>query len=166
MANGILHAVKQVRGGVKVSHHKNTADMPVERIAAPSEIVLPMQQHIGAPCQPIVKVGDTVEVGQKIGDTDAFVSAPIHASVSGTVTAIKEIKTATGMISTAVFIENDGEMRLHESVKPPVINSREEFLKAVRESGLVGLGGAGFPTHVKLAFKPDAGIDTRALHYG
>lgn len=164
MANGILHAVKQVRGGVMVSHHKNTKDMPVERISAPNQVVLPMQQHIGAPCQPIVSVGDTVEVGQKIGDTDAFVSAPIHSSVSGKVTAIKEIKTATGMPVTAVFIENDGEMRLHESVKPPVINSREEFLKAIRESGLVGLGGAGFPTHVKLAFKPDAGIDTLVIN--
>lgn len=164
MANGILHAVKKVRGGVMVSHNKNTKDMPVERIAAPKQVVLPMVQHIGAPCQPIVAVGDTVEVGQKIGDTDAFVSAPIHSSVSGTVTAIKEIKTATGMPVTAVFIENDGEMRLHESVKPPVINSREDFLKAIRESGLVGLGGAGFPTHVKLAFKPDAGIDTLVIN--
>ena len=164
MANGILHAVKKVRGGVMVAHHKNTKDMPVERIAAPAQVVLPMVQHIGAPCQPIVKVGDTVEVGQKIGDTDAFVSAPIHSSVSGKVTAIKEIKTATGMPVTAVFIENDGEMRLHESVKPPVINSREDFLKAVRESGLVGLGGAGFPTHVKLSFKPDAGIDTLVIN--
>ena len=164
MANGILHAVKQVRGGVRVSHNKNTKDMPVERIAAPKQVVLPMQQHIGAPCQPIVKVGDTVEVGQKIGDSDAFVSAPIHSSVSGTVSAIKEIKTATGMPVTAVFIDNDGEMRLHESVKPPVINSREDFLKAIRESGLVGLGGAGFPTHVKLSFKPDAGIDTLVIN--
>jgi len=164
MANGILHAVKKVRGGVMVSHHKNTKDMPVERIAAPKQVVLPMVQHIGAPCQPIVKVGDEVAVGQKIGDSDAFVSAPIHSSVSGKVTAIKEIKTATGMPVTAVFIENDGEMRLHESVKPPVINSREDFLKAIRESGLVGLGGAGFPTHVKLAFKPDAGIDTLVIN--
>jgi electron transport complex protein RnfC len=164
MANGILHAVKKVRGGVMVSHHKNTKDMPVERIAAPEQVVLPMSQHIGAPCQPIVSVGDTVDVGQKIGDTDAFVSAPIHSSVSGKVTAIKEIKTATGMPVTAVFIENDGEMRLHESVKQPVIESREEFLKAIRESGLVGLGGAGFPTHVKLAFKPDAGIDTLVIN--
>lgn len=164
MSDGILHAVKKVRGGVSVSHHKNTANMPVVRITPPKQVVLPMQQHIGAPCTPTVQVGDIVDVGQKIGDSDKYVSAPIHASVSGKVTAIKEIKTATGMPTTAVFIENDGEMRLHSSVVPPVINNREDFIKAIRESGLVGLGGAGFPTHVKLNFKQDAGIDTLIIN--
>lgn len=149
---------------MKVSHDKNTKDMPVRRIEAPEFVTLPMSQHIGAPCTPVVKVGDEVKVGQLIGDTDKFVSAPIHSSVSGKVTAIKEIRTATGMKTQAVVIENDGENTLYEGLEVPNIDTREDFLKAVRASGLVGLGGAGFPTHVKLGFKPDAGIDTLIIN--
>lgn len=149
---------------MKVSHDKNTKDMPVRRIEAPEFVTLPMSQHIGAPCTPVVKVGDEVRVGQLIGDTDKFVSAPIHSSVSGKVTAIKEIRTATGMKTQAVVIENDGENTLYEGLEVPNIDTREDFLKAVRASGLVGLGGAGFPTHVKLGFKPDAGIDTLIIN--
>ena len=164
MHSEIIKPVKKVRGGVKVSHDKNTKDMPVRRIEAPDFVTLPMSQHIGAPCTPVVKVGDTVKVGQLIGDTDKFVSAPIHSSVSGKVTAVKEIRTATGMKTQAVIIENDGENALYEGLEVPNIDTREDFLKAVRASGLVGLGGAGFPTHVKLGFKPDAGIDTLIIN--
>ena len=146
--DGVLRAVKKVRGGVKVAHHKNTAELEVVRIPTPSKVVIPMQQHIGAPCEPVVKVGDEVAVGQLIGDSDKFVSAPIHASVSGTVTAIGDIKMPNGSVSKAVTIESDGEMRLWEGIKPPKVESREDLIKAVRDSGLVGLGGAGFPTHV------------------
>ena len=95
---GVLSAVKKVRGGVKVSHHKNTAETEVVRMPAPAKVVIPMQQHIGAPCEPVVKVGDTVAVGQLIGDTDKYISAPIHASVSGTVTAIGDIKMPNNRI--------------------------------------------------------------------
>lgn len=161
---GVLTAVKKVRGGVKVDHRKNTADLETVRIPTPSKVVIPMQMHIGAPCEPVVKVGDTVAVGQLIGDSDKFVSAPIHASISGTVTAIGDIKMPNGTLSKAVTIESDGEMRLWEGIKPPVINSREDFVKAVRDSGLVGLGGAGFPTHVKLNFPADKGIDTLVIN--
>ncbi len=164
MHSEIIKPVKKVRGGVKVSHDKNTKDMPVRRIEAPEFVTLPMSQHIGAPCTPVVKVGDEVKVGQLIGDTDKFVSAPIHSSVSGKVTAIKEIRTATGMKTQAVVIENDGENTLYDGLEVPNIDTREDFLKAVRASGLVGLGGAGFPTHVKLGFKPDAGIDTLIIN--
>ena len=164
MHSEIIKPVKKVRGGVKVSHDKNTKDMPVRRIEAPAFVTLPMSQHIGAPCTPVVKVGDEVKVGQLIGDTDKFVSAPIHSSVSGKVTAIKEIRTATGMKTQAVVIENDGENTLYDGLEVPNIDTREDFLKAVRASGLVGLGGAGFPTHVKLGFKPDAGIDTLIIN--
>lgn len=160
----LIKPVKKVRGGVMVPHSKNTKDMPVRRIPAPEEVVLPMSQHIGAPCEPTVKVGDTVKVGQVVGDSDKYVSAPIHATVSGKVTAIKEMRTATGVVSQAVFIENDGEMENFEDLKPPKIDTREEFITAIRQSGLVGLGGAGFPTHVKLSFKPDAGIDTLVIN--
>lgn len=161
---GVLRAVKKVRGGVKVAHHKNTAELEVVRIPTPSKVVIPMQQHIGAPCEPVVKVGDEVAVGQLIGDSDKFISAPIHASVSGKVTAIGEVKLPNGSVSKAVTIESDGEMRLWGGIKPPKVETREDLIKAVRDSGLVGLGGAGFPTHVKLNFPPDKNIDTLVVN--
>lgn len=164
IVDGVLKAVKKVRGGVKVDHHKNTAHKKVERLPIPSKVVIPMQQHIGAPCEPVVKVGDVVAVGQLIGDTDKYVSAPIHASVSGTVTAIGDVKLPNGVMSKAVTIESDGEMRLWEGIKPPVVETRADLIKAVRDSGLVGLGGAGFPTHVKLNFPEDKNIDTLIIN--
>lgn len=157
---GVLTAVKKGRGGVGVSHNKNTAEMPVERMPVPEKVILSMQQHIGAPCTPLVKVGDTVAVGQKIGDSDKYVSAPIHATISGTVTAVGDIKLANGIITKGVTIESDGEMREYEGIAPPVITNKKELCAAVRESGLVGLGGAGFPTHVKLNLPEDKEIDT------
>ena len=161
---GVLTAVKKVRGGVMVDHNKNTAETEVVRIPTPSKVVIPMSMHIGAPCEPVVKVGDEVAVGQLIGDTDKFVSAPIHASISGKVTAVGDIKMPNGTMSKAVTIESDGEMRLWEGIKPPVVETREDLIKAVRNSGLVGLGGAGFPTHVKLSFDPSKNIDTLIIN--
>lgn len=161
---GVLTAVRHGRGGVKVTHNKNTAEMPIERMPVPQRVVLPMQQHIGVPCTPLVKVGDTVSVGQKIGDSDKFISAPIHASVSGTVTAVGDVKLANGIITKGVTIESDGEMRLYEGIKPPVVTNKAELCAAVRESGLVGLGGAGFPTHVKLNIPDDKDIDTLIIN--
>lgn len=157
---GVIFARAKGRGGVNVAHNKHTAEMPVERMPVPSMVILPMQQHIGAPCTPVVKVGDTVSVGQLVGDSDKFVSAPIHATVSGTVKAVGDVKLANGIITKGVTIESDGEMRLYEGIKPPTVTNREELLKAVRASGLVGLGGAGFPTHVKLNYPEDKNVDT------
>lgn len=162
--DGVLKAVKKVRGGVKVDHHKNTAECEVVRLPIPSKVVIPMQQHIGAPCEPVVKVGDEVAVGQVIGDTDKFVSAPIHASVSGKVTAVGDVKLPNGVMSKAVTIESDGEMRLWEGIEPPKVETKEDLIKAVRASGLVGLGGAGFPTHIKLNFPEDKNIDTLIIN--
>lgn len=161
---GVIKAVKRVRGGVKVAHHKNTAELEVVRMPEPKQVILPMQQHIGAPCTPTVKVGDTVKVGQVIGDSDAFVSAPIHASVSGTVTAIGNIKLPGGAMAQGVTIESDGEMQMYEGIEVPHVETKEDFIKAVRASGLVGLGGAGFPTHVKLNVPPDKKIDTLVIN--
>lgn len=161
---GIIFARAKGRGGVNVAHNKHTAEMPVERMPVPNTVVLPMQQHIGAPCTPTVKVGDTVSVGQVIGDSDKFVSAPIHATISGVVKAVGDVKLANGIITKGVTIESDGEMRLYEGVKPPVVTNRDELLKAVRASGLVGLGGAGFPTHVKLNFPADKNVDTLVVN--
>lgn len=162
--DGVLSAVKRGRGGVRVSHNKNTAEMPVERMPVPKTVILSMQQHIGAPCTPIVKVGDIVSVGQKIGDSEAFVSTPVHATISGKVTAVGDIKLANGIITKGVTIESDGEMRLCEDIKPPVVTNKKELCAAVRESGVVGLGGAGFPTHVKLNFPDDKNIDTLVVN--
>lgn len=161
---GVLSAVKRGRGGVSVSHNKNTAEMPVERMPIPEKVVLSMQQHIGVPCEPTVKVGDIVSVGEKIGDSDKFISAPIHATISGKVTAVGDIKLANGIITKGVTIESDGEMRVYEGIEPPVVTNKQELCKAVRESGLVGLGGAGFPSHVKLNFPEDKVIDTLIIN--
>ncbi len=161
---GVLSAVRKVRGGVAVSHNKNTAEMKTVRIPLPEKVTLPMQQHIGAPCAPTVKVGDSVAVGQVVGDSDKYVSAPIHASISGKVIAVGEIKLPSGAISQAVTIESDGEMRLFEGIKPPKVETKEELFKAVRASGLVGLGGAGFPSHVKINVPPDKTIDTLVVN--
>ncbi|MCR5151181.1 MAG: electron transport complex subunit RsxC [Clostridiales bacterium] len=159
-----MTAVKKVRGGVKVDHSKGTAEQDVVRMPVPAKVVIPMQQHIGAPCEPVVKVGDEVGVGQLIGDSDKYVSAPIYATISGKVSAVGDIKMPTGNMAKAVTIESDGEMRLSDDVKPPVVNNREDLIKAVRKSGLVGLGGAGFPTHVKLNFDQTKGIDTLVVN--
>ena len=119
-----------------------------------------MSQHIGAPCQPLVKKGDYVKVGQKIGDTDAFVSAPIHSSVSGTVQQITTIRSVAGGTDQVVIIEADGKQELSEEIKPPAVNDMKAFIAAVRESGVVGLGGASFPTHIKLNPKNLDEVDT------
>lgn len=161
---GVLKPAAKGHGGAHVAHHKNTSALPVERMPVPATVTIPLSQHIGAPNEAQVKVGDEVKVGQVIGSTDAFVSAPVHASVSGKVKAIKPVKIVNGNMVNAVVIESDGEMALSEDVKPPVIETKQDFLKAVRASGLVGLGGAGFPTHVKLAFKEDAGVDTLIIN--
>lgn len=162
--SGVLKPVVKARGGIDVAHHKNTSELEAVRMPSPQTVILPMQQHIGAPCTPIVKPGDKVEVGQKIGDCDKFVSAPIHATVSGTVKSVSDIKLTNGNTTKAVVIESDGAMKLWSGIEPPKIDTREDFLKAVRESGLVGLGGAGFPTHVKLAFDPAKNIDTLIIN--
>lgn len=161
---GVLKPVAKGHGGIHVSHNKNTSKCEIVRMPAPAKVVLPMQQHIGAPNEPTVAVGDEVKIGQVIGRTDAFVSTPVHATVSGKVVAVGPVKVANGSMVQAVTIESDGKMEVLEDLKAPEINSKDDFLKAVRESGLVGLGGAGFPTHVKLAFKEDSGVDTLIIN--
>lgn len=116
----------------------------------PQTITLPMSMHIGAPAKPIVKVGESVKVGQLIGEAVPGLSAPIYSGVSGTVKKIDEMITATGARVQTVLIESDGLQTVSETVVPPVVSSREDFLDAIKQSGLVGLGGAGFPTIVKL----------------
>lgn len=121
-----------------------------------------MSMHMGAPCQPLVKAGDMVTVGQKIGDTDALFSVPVHSGVSGKVTAVTDYRTAMGAVCKAVEIETDGLQTVSEEVKQPAVTDKESFIKAVRESGSCGLGGAGFPTHIKL--NPKQQIDTLVIN--
>lgn len=160
---GILKAVKKGRGGVSIAHNKNTAEMSVVRIPTPPFVEIPMNQHIGAPCTPVVNKSDSVRVGTLIGDSDAYVCAPIYSSVSGTVREIKDIRLANGAVSKAVIIDSDGLME-EESFTPPEITDTPSFIRAVRASGLVGLGGAGFPAHVKLNLPQSADIDTLIIN--
>lgn len=138
------------RGGVNPPSSKNTMELATVRMDVPSKVVIPMNQHIGAPCQALVKKGDNVKVGQVIGNAGSYVSAPVHSSVSGTVTSIDERIISASKPIVCVEIKPDGLQELSEEVKPPSIDSRESFLNAIKASGLTGLGGAGFPTHVKL----------------
>ncbi len=140
---------------VRLPHFDGSADSNTRRILPPEIVAISMAQHIGAPCEPLVSVGDRVTVGQKIGDSEAFVSAPIHASVSGEVIEIKDVMNVGGKTCKTVIIRSDNRMEKCADIKQPLINSRETLIKAVRESGSVGMGGAGFPTHVKLSYDPD-----------
>ncbi len=139
--------------GVHVPHRKNTALMEAVRMPPPATVVIPTVMHIGAPAKPIVKPGQKVKVGELIAESGGFISAPVHASVSGTVKKIEDIVLSNGRMAPAVFIESDGEMAPFEGIAPPKVETLAELTDAVRQSGIVGLGGAGFPTSVKLAIK-------------
>ena len=138
--------------GVHLSHNKGTKNCETIDFPLPKSVVIPMSQHMGAPCECLVKKGDTVTVGQKIGDTDAFMSAPIHSPVSGTVSDVIDFLLTSGAVCKAAVIESDGLQTVCPDVKPPEITDKQSLIAAVRESGLTGLGGAGFPTHIKLNF--------------
>ena len=149
-------------GGIKLHHHKNTEDCHSTALPLPAKVRIPMSMHIGAPCSPIVKKGDLVTVGQKIGDTEAFMSAPIHSSVSGKVTNVCDYRMSSGKLCKMVEIETDGEQAICPDIVPPAIANKDDFIKAVRESGLTGMGGASFPAHVKLSAKQP--IDTLCIN--
>ncbi|MEG0804115.1 MAG: electron transport complex subunit RsxC, partial [Pygmaiobacter sp.] len=123
-----------------------------------------MQQHIGAPAQPVVQKGDEVCVGTLVGKEGGFVSAPIYSGVSGTVTDVREMLTSSGGKAMCVEITPDGKQTVDSEVAPPVIESYEQFTAAIRKSGLVGLGGAGFPTAVKLTVKSFDIVDTLVIN--
>lgn len=145
---------------IRVSHEKHTAGCATEKMAVPETVCISMAQHIGAPCKPLVAKGDHVKVGQKIGDTEAFVSAPIHSSVSGTVKEISSMRSMAGGEDQVIIIETDGKQEVSEDIAPPVIESQKDFVAALRASGLVGLGGAAFPTHIKFNPKNLDEVDT------
>ena len=151
--------ISTFKGGVHPYDGKNLAkDQPIRRIKPKEILVYPLSQHIGAPASPIVAVGDTILRGQKIAEAGGFVSAPVFASVSGTVKAIEPRHVATGDLVNSIIIENDGEMKETDfhGVEDVASLSKEQIIEKVKEAGVVGMGGAGFPTHVKLSPKePD-----------
>ncbi len=154
----------KTHGGAHVPHHKNTAKIESIVMPTPKTVMIPMTQHIGAPCKPCVKRGDYVYVGQVVGDSEAFVCAPVHASVSGTVKEIKQIMLTGGQMIDTVVIESDGKDELHPDITPPTITDKKSLSIAIRQSGLVGLGGAGFPAHVKLNVPEDKKVDTLIIN--
>lgn len=153
-------------GGVHPSERKEfTEHLPLKKFPDPEVVVIPLSMHAGAPAEPVVQVGDTVKVGQKIGEAAAFISSPVHSSVSGTVTAIETRRHATRGECLSVVIQSDGKNTLHESVQPHKALedlTPDEIVDIVREAGIVGMGGAGFPTAVKL--KPAKPVDTVLLN--
>lgn len=157
-------AYKKSLRSIRAPHYKYTEDCVPVVMPVPQTVSISMSQHMGPPCTPAVAVGDTVLVGQVIGDSTAFLSAPVHSSVSGKVTAINDLVTAQGAVSKCVVIQSDGEQTMDPSIAPPVVEDHAGFVKAVRASGLVGLGGAGFPTHIKLNPKNLAEIDTLIIN--
>jgi len=157
--------VKTFEGGAHIPHYKSfTEDKPIERMAAPSEVIIPLHQTSGAPCEPLVKEGDKVKIGQKIGDCEEFFSAPVHASISGTVKAVEPRMTYTGKEDQCVVIEaDDGPQEFEmKQVRDPDTVSVDEYRKCVREGGVAGMGGAALPTHVQTA--PRQPVDTLLLN--
>ncbi|MCT8975999.1 electron transport complex subunit RsxC [Clostridium sp. CX1] len=149
--------------GVHPPHGKHfTENKQIEELLPKGDLVFPMSQHIGAPCDPLVKKGDKVLVGQKIGEAKGFVSSPIFSSISGTVKNVSPVFTSAGTKVNAIIVENDGNYEEVEFAKPGSYKdlSKEEIIKLIQEAGIVGMGGAGFPTHVKLSPPPDKKIDS------
>lgn len=143
------------KGGVHPYDGKSlTKDSPAEPCLPRGEMVYPLSQHIGAPAAPVVQKGDHVKRGQKIGEAGGFVSAPVHSSVSGTVKGLEMRLGATGTMANSIIIENDGKYEETEFVPARLEElTKEEILKRIQDGGVVGMGGAGFPTHVKLSPK-------------
>lgn len=135
---------------IHISHFKNTDDCKCEKLKIPPKVKIPMSMHMGVPCEPLVKAGDTVLAGQKIGDSSAFFSVPVHSGVSGKVTAVSDMVCANGSVCKCVEIETDGEQKFMQKLHSYEIKDRESLVNAVREGGICGMGGAGFPTHIKL----------------
>lgn len=158
--------VKQFLGGINIPHYKSFSEQKaIKETSLPDEIVIPLSQHTGAPNEPLVKVGDKVKAGQKIGATDKFVSAPVHASLSGTVTAIEPRPFMLGDMVDSIVIAVDKVQETVELTENDLEKmSSDEIRAAVKEAGVVGMGGAAFPTSVKLSPPPDKKVDTLIIN--
>ncbi len=143
------------RGGIHVEEYKNTDRCHIETLPQPKVVSIPLSQHIGTPGVPLVKVGDTVTVGQKIGEASEGLVCPVHASVSGVVKAIERRALSTGVVTQCIVIENDMQGTVCPDIEP--FHKRldettpEEIVSIIREAGISGMGGAAFPTHAKIS---------------
>lgn len=164
LPESVLRPVRLIRGGVRLNHQKNTAELETVVMPAPDTVYIPMSQHIGAPCNPTVKKGDTVFVGTLIGEPGGFVSAPVHSSVSGTVSDVKDLTIGNGTLQKYVIINSDGKMEKDPSLKPFSVENHADLVEAAKQCGLVGLGGAGFPAHIKLSPSGETKIDTLIIN--
>ena len=169
--------MRTFRGGVHPHDAKVSGSGKIEDAALPPKVIIPLQQHLGGPAQSVVEVGATVTKGQKIGEASGFVSANIHASISGKVTEIADYlyPNPLGRTSPSVVIESDGKDEWTDAIKPYVeepddlfsgieLLSSQQILDIIRDAGIVGMGGASFPTHVKLSIPPGKKIDTIILN--
>lgn len=150
------------KGGVHPYDGKELSkDKPIRDYLPKGDLVYPLSQHIGAPAKPVVAVGDEVLKGQMIAEAGGFVSAPIYASASGKIKAIEPRRTVVGDMVNAIILENDGEFKEveYQAVDDVSALSKEEIMKRIQDAGVVGMGGAGFPTHVKLSPKEPEKID-------
>ena len=150
----ILHPVKIISGGATLPHLKKSAEIETVVMPPVSKVSIPLQQHIGAPAESVVKAGDKVFVGTLIAKSGGFVSAPVHSSVSGTVQSV----------GSHIVIESDGLMEKDPELKPFPVKTAADLAEAADMCGLVGLGGAGFPAKVKLTIKPETKIDTLIIN--
>ncbi len=160
-------ALATFKGGTHPPEKKELSkDSPIEVLSEPEKVIIPLSQHTGAPCKPAVNVGDTVKKGQLIGTPEGFVSAAVHSSVSGKVTGIENVQLPTGRFSQAIVIENDKQNEwTNLKDNPDYMNlSPEELKNKIKEAGIVGLGGAAFPTHVKLSPPKEKPIDIVILN--
>ncbi len=159
--------VRTFKGGVHLDDAKAaTSGKAISEIAPPPRVIIPLSQHTGAPAKPLVKANDAVKVGMKIAEADGFVSAPIHASVSGTVRSIGDFPHPLGQSMPAIEIGNDGKDQWIELVARRDLSSADPktIRDAIQDAGIVGLGGAAFPTHVKLSPPEGRHIDTVILN--
>jgi electron transport complex protein RnfC len=148
--------------GIKLPERKTTEGMSSVKMPAPETVTIPTAMHIGAPVKPVVKVGDEVFVGTLIAEDNEKLSAPVYSSVSGKVSKLTEITISNGNVVQAIVIASDGQMTVDENIKKPEINSKEDLINAIKNSGMVGLGGAGFPTYAK--FTSDKSIETLIIN--
>ncbi len=149
--------------GAHVPHYKNTENCETVKMPVPKRVFVSMSQHIGAPAKACVKKGDLVCVGDVIGTAGGFISAPVHSPVSGKVFGLDEIRLSNGKVQVVV-IDTDGLQTVSENVKAPEVTDHASFVQAIKDSGLVGLGGAGFPTGVKLAPQNLDEVDTLVIN--
>lgn len=159
----VFRPAKKLRGGIHLDHMKNSENAETVVMPPPERVFIPMSQHIGAHASSCVKKGDQVFVGTLLGEATGAVSAAVHSSVSGTVEDIV-VKNIGGRDTFVAIVKSDGEMKADPSLAPHEVNTAQELTKAAHDCGLVGLGGAGFPTGVKLAPPKDAKIDTLVIN--